>query len=506
MPEGFAQEGWLAWGVGLLIGFPLLAVLFGEMLFRAENAAGVPTRSLGRALLFVLPSLVVYLLFTRVLELDDANVWVRIAASAFWIGAIYLALALFNMVWSRGAEDEASWRNKVPTLVINIARLFFILLGFAFVVSTIWGVDLGKMLAALGVGSIVLGLALQDTLGGLFAGITLISARQFNVGDWIKAGDVVGQVVTVNWYSVSLRTFEDDLLVIPNSVLARDTFRNYSRPNPLHMERIVIQFSEELPPNRVREALLEAARLTPGVLDAPPPQVMLRELADDAGAYEAHLFFDDYARIDGIRDAYLTHAWYAAKRHGLVFPIEDHQVFHFRGREMNLGSDDRIAPEQLADTLAELDLFSLPREVLETFSEGAAILRYGKGERIIQEGQRSDAIYVLLTGHVHTFAYDAEGKAHSMGTASPGELFGIVSALRHRDSLVSVFADSDVQVARLKPERMEDVLQAHPEVAQEVEQAIDARLESIEALRRRDRDRHGMAPTRSEPLGVTHDR
>jgi len=487
VPDWLVQESWLAWGIGLLIGFPLLAILFGELLHRIEGRTGASYRSLGRALLFVLPSLVVYLLLTKVLEMGGDDVWVRIAASVFWIGAIYLVLALFNLLWAGAGVDEVGWQSRVPTLVVNIARLFFILLGVAFVISSVWGVDLGKMLAALGVGSIVLGLALQDTLGGLFAGITLISARQFNVGDWIKAGEVVGQVITVNWYSVSLRTFEGDLLVIPNSVLARDTFRNYSRPTPLHMERIIIQVSEEHPPNKVREALLEAARLTPGVLDDPSPQIVLRELADDAGAYEAQLFFSDNAEIDEIRDAYLTHAWYAAKRHGLVFPFEDHQLFHFRGSEMNLGSDDRVTPEQLAERLAELDLFGLPREVLEPLAEGAAILRYGKGECIIQRGDRSDAIYVLLTGQVHTFAYDGDDKAHSMGIALPGELFGIVSALRHRDSLVSVFADTDVQVARLKPGRVENLLQAHPDFAQELEQAIDTRLESIKALQRKER-------------------
>ena len=131
------------------------------------------------------------------------------------------------------------------------------------------------MLAALGVGSIVLGLALQDTLGGLFAGITLISARQFQIGDWIKAGDVVGQVISINWHSVTLKSFEEDLLVIPNSVLASNIFYNFSRPDKIHMERVTIVFSDDHPPNMVRTALLEAALSTPGVLHNPPPQIHL---------------------------------------------------------------------------------------------------------------------------------------------------------------------------------------------------------------------------------------
>ena len=189
--------------------------------------------------------------------------------------------------------DDDAWQSRVPNLILNIARLFFILLGIAFIISAIWNIDLGQMLAALGVGSIVLGLALQDTLGGLFAGITLISARQFQIGDWLKTNDVIGQVISINWHSVTLKTFEEDLLVIPNSVLASNTFYNYSRPDKIHMERVTTIFSDDHPPNMVREALMEAALSTPGVLHDPRPMIHLRDLKED-GAYEAMLYYDDY--------------------------------------------------------------------------------------------------------------------------------------------------------------------------------------------------------------------
>ncbi len=387
MFDTLAQDIWLAWGIGLLIGFPLLMILFGEMLYRIEDTEKhEPSRSLlGNAQYFVFPSLVIYLLLTKVVGFESENVAVRATATIFWISLIYLVLSVFNMFWLKKSAGDG-WQSRVPTLVLNIARLFLVAFGVAFVTSLIWGVDLGQMLAALGVGSIVLGLALQDTLGALFAGITLISARQFQVGDWLKTGDVVGRVITVNWHSVSLETFEGDLLVIPNSVLASNTFHNYSRPKRVHMERVIIQFCEEHPPNMVRQALLEAARNTPAVLEEPAPQVILRELADDAGAFEAQIYFSDYADIDAVRDAYLTRAWYAAKRYGIVFPFEDHQLFHFSSTEMNLGKDDTVTPDTLRQKLMELDVFGLSREQLNTLLVNAETARFGSGERVISPG------------------------------------------------------------------------------------------------------------------------
>ncbi len=483
MLDWLLQESWLAWGVGLLIGFPLLTILFGEMLYRIESDGGAPG-SLGSTLYFVLPSLVVWLLLTNVLELSGDNVWVRTAATLFWISLIYLALSAFNLLWSsRGDED--GWHNRIPSLVLNIGRLFFVLFGVAFVMSSVWGIDLGKMLAALGIGSIVLGLALQDTLGGLFAGITLISARQFKVGDWLKTGEVTGQVVTVNWYSVTLRTLENDLLVIPNSVLARDTFRNYSHPSPVHMERVIIRFWEEHPPNLVRKALLEAACSTPGVLEEPAPKVILRELADDAGAYEALLCVDDYGRVDEIRDAYLTRAWYAAKRYNIVFPYEDYQLYHFSGSEMNLGSDDLVTPDRLVDRLLELELFGLARGDMEEICRGARIQRFGAEEQVLYAGREYRSFLVVLRGSARKYVVDDEGREQGLGSAESGDLLGIVAALRHCRNRINIYAEGDLQVVELAPEAVQKVLESNPGFAQELEGAIETRLETMSSILRR---------------------
>ncbi len=500
MPDWLLQESWLAWGVGLLIGFPLLTILFGEMLYRIESSNKGSRSSLGYALYFVLPGLVLWLLLTNVLELDDSNVWVRLAATLFWISLIYLGLALFNLFWS-GHTAEEGWQSRIPSLVLNIVRMFFILLGIAFVMSSVWGIDLGKMLAALGVGSIVLGLALQDTLGGLFAGITLISARQFKVGDWLKTGDVTGQVVTVNWYSVTLKTLENDLLVIPNSVLARDTFRNYSQPSPVHMERIIIQFWEEHPPSLVRKALLEAAHATPGVLEEPSPQVILRELADDAGAYEALLYFDDYGQIDVIRDAFLTRAWYAAKRYNIVFPYEDYQLYHFAGSEMNRGSDDLVTPEKLLDRLVELEVFELSAEEMEDLVRGAVIQRFGAGEQILRAGEEYGKFFVVLRGSARKYVVDHEGREQSMGTAEPGDLIGVVAALRHCKNMITVYASSDVQVVELSLGSVEQVLKSNPQFAQDLEQDIEVRLETIDSILQRS-DRAGRRGDGAHPADL----
>lgn len=485
MPEWLGNETWLAWGVGLLIGFPFLMILFGEMLYRIEGRNQKDNnrhRFLVNAQFFVLPSLVIYLLLTQVMGLTHDHIVIKVVASIFWISFLYLIVSSFNLFWQSKATNDDSWQSRVPTLVLNIARLFFILLGVALIVSTIWEIDLGQMLAALGVGSIVLGLALQDTLGSLFAGITLISARQFQVGDWLKTGDVTGQVTAINWHSVTLKTFEDDSLVIPNSMLAGETFHNLSRPSKHHMERITIDFCEDHPPNQVRNALLEAAHNTPGVLKDPAPKILLKKLADDAGGYEAQLYFDDYADIDKIYDDYLTRAWYAAKRHGVVFPFEDHLLFQARATEMDQGKDDTIEAEQLVDTLLALAPFSLSRTELETLTIGASIQRFGIGEQFIYNNQETDGLYVVLTGKARKTTYDYQNQQQNMGSAYPGDLIGLIATIRHDESMINAYAEQDTQLAILQNNAVKSVLKTNAKFASALEQGIETRLKSLQAV------------------------
>ncbi len=483
MPEWLGNETWIAWGVGLLIGFPFLMILFGEMLYRIEGRSENNRHAfLANAQYFVLPSLVLYLLLMQVMGLTHENIIIKVVASVFWISFIYLVVSTFNLFWQSSADDENAWQSRVPSLVLNIARLFFILLGVALVVSTVWEVDLGQMLAALGVGSIVLGLALQDTLGSLFAGITLISARQFQVGDWLKTGDVTGRVIAINWHSVTLETFEDDSLVIPNSMLARETFHNLSRPSKIHMERITIDFCEDHPPNQVRNALLEAAHSTPGVLREPAPRIILKALADDAGKYEAQLYFDDYAKYDTLYDEYLTRAWYAAKRHGVVFPFEDHLLFQARAAEMDQGIDDTIEDDELIDKLVELDSFTLSRDELDVLTAQAKIKRFGSGEKFITLDAECDGLYVVLTGKARKTTKNYKGEEKNMGSAYPGDLIGLISTIRHDESMINAYAELDTQLVILNSDSVRSVLKSNPKFAFSLEQGIETRLKSLQAV------------------------
>ena len=258
MTEILATD-WFVWGVGLILVFQLLVILLGEAIYRADRRT-LPIGGIFRALRnIVLPFAVLFVFLTRLLEFDRDSVVVRLVETALWVSVVYAVLLIFNVLVFENAAKE-SWRSRAPKLFQDLIRLLLVVIGAAIVLSVVWRQDLGGLIAALGVGSIVLGLALQETLGNLMSGIALFFERPFSVGDWISVGGKSGQVVQVSWRSVHLRTAERNLLVLPNSALGRETITNYSQPTDQQMLRLSFSFGLDAPPNRVKEMLVEVAQ------------------------------------------------------------------------------------------------------------------------------------------------------------------------------------------------------------------------------------------------------
>ncbi len=288
MLDFIVKQDWLPWTWVLVLGFPLSIVLLGEAIVRLERRKKplvVPLRTLRN---FVLPTLALFLLLVKVLQLDSKTTSVRLVETLLWVFIIYTALTAINILLFEEAKP-GSWQSQTPKLFLDLSRFFLVLVGTAMVLSTVWKANLAGFLTALGVGSVVIGLALQDSLGNVFSGIALLFERPIAVGDWVQIGDNTGKVIEVTWRSVHLRTWSRDLLVVPNSELAKSKLKNLSRPALLHQEIFEIGFSYDDPPNKVKQVLKQTALETEGVLSEPAPWVYLVTYSDYYISYKVGL-------------------------------------------------------------------------------------------------------------------------------------------------------------------------------------------------------------------------
>ena len=480
------------WVFVLVLGFPLLMLLLGEALRwlqRHQPGFVVPLAIVRN---WTLPSLALYLLLVDLLARPRSAVGVRISETLVWITLIMAALSLLNVILFEGAP-QGSWQAKVPKLFRDLGRFLLVLIGSAIVLSSVWGADLGGFLTALGVGSLVLGLALQDSLGNIFSGVALLFEQPIAMGDWVQIGESLGQVVEVNWRAVHLQTTNDDLMVIPNSELAKGQFTNFSRPTPLHRVEVPFSFSYDDPPNRVRQLLIAAALEIPDVLSTPPPDVVVASYGDFAINYKAQIFAPDFRTGDGIQDEMNRRIWYLAKRHGLTMPYPMQQEVPYAS----------TAPTPVQQGLACLRLLrstpgfaSLSSERLEHLLADCEVRSYATHEVVLHRQMPLDGLYLILSGEAELVVPDATGRPCSLGVLLKGECFGEKSSLLHgRIAESTVRACDDLEVLVIPAERLQEVLVESPRLASDLAEVLEIRQRAVETVLEAGLQRRGPAGT-----------
>jgi len=213
----------------------------------------------------------------------------------WWILGAWLFKSLLDLVLRRTFfpdNDEPHARR----LFADLASGLIYVLAFVGIVGVVFKEPVSTFLATSGVVAIVLGLALQNTLGDVLSGLAINIERPFGAGDWISVADQAsGQVMQVNWRATRLRTWSHDIVVIPNSVVSKAIVTNHSRPKGPH--RCIIRLSIDLAvaPSRVIEALKVAAAGSPHVSRCTVPQAYACAFSDSLMRYELAFAIDSFA-------------------------------------------------------------------------------------------------------------------------------------------------------------------------------------------------------------------
>jgi len=157
-------------------------------------------------------------------------------------------------------SGQALGMTRSPTLVVNLARLVVAVLGVVLVLQNL-GINITPLITALGIGGLAVALALQDTLGNLFAGVHIILSRQVRPFDFVRlsTGDE-GKVIDVRGRNTTIETGDGSLLVVPNSTLATSIFKNHTLPTPQYWVSVDAGVSYANDLQHVERVTLEVAR------------------------------------------------------------------------------------------------------------------------------------------------------------------------------------------------------------------------------------------------------
>ena len=127
--------------------------------------------------------------------------------------------------------------------------------------------------------------------------------------------------------------------------------------------------------------------------------------------------------------------------------------------------------------------FDLTDDELKLITQKVHVHRYGKGEIILGAGDEPEGLYIVLEGQVKKSMLDTQRQKRGLGYANPGDLLGVVAVIRGNENISIARANSDCQLAVLDPVYIRQVLKDNPEFAHKIEQDIEVRLKTVNAIR-----------------------
>src|SRR5690242_6905524 len=244
------------------------------------------------------------------------------------VSAIKLLLVgIVGYLFVRGLNSiffaAAFWFKRIdaPTLIRNIftivAFTILFLIAFTFLFPD---VNLGALFTTSAIFGVILGLALQDTLGNFFAGISLQADRPFQVGDVITVGAQrhTGVVEEISWRAIKIRTFQNHIVLINNSSAAKEPIEVCPRDN-LNARIVFFNALYTDSPAKTIHVVREAVREADNVSERVTPVVRIRNLGDNGVDYEVKYWLEDYAKYNDTDALIRQRIWYAFRRAGLNF-------------------------------------------------------------------------------------------------------------------------------------------------------------------------------------------
>jgi small-conductance mechanosensitive channel len=390
---------------------------------------------------------------------------------------IYIAIAFFVV---RAVDylvfDLVSRRRnvKAPVLLREIVSIFLFVILLAWAASFIFEAKVTAFLAGGTVLAAVLGLALQETLGNLFAGIALALEDSFEVGDVIRSGDHIGIVESVRWRGTRLRTFQNHIVIVPNSIMARAHLEIFPKHN-LNARVLQIGIDYNVPPAVALSVLTQAASHVDGVSTQLPAFARVGGFGDSSVLYEIKYHMLDYSERDRIDADIRKAVWYALRRNGLPipFPIRTHVKY-----EPPSSRSQSDAPE-IAERLSRIDILSaVTPEGLDAIAAATRVHTFGKGETILRHGTAGDSMFVVHSGMVSVRVDEAE-----IARLGEGDVFGEMALLTGENRAADVVALTDVVVIEITKDALQPVLRDHPELAASISSKMMERRGSLDSLK-----------------------
>ena len=381
---------------------------------------------------------------------------------AWWFWAAWFLVGLLRafVVFQRSPREAKLLQDL-------LAGLIYLAAAFA-IIAYVFDLPIKGLLATSGVVAIILGLALQSTLGDVFSGIVLSFSRPYRPGDWISVeGGTDGRVIELNWRATYILTARRDLAIVPNSTIAKSKIVNVSSPSGLHGTAVTVQVDSRTSPSRCSEILEHAIRNSRLIVATPAPTITVKTINASYAEFEIAFFVEELASTIKAQN----------------------ELFDFIHRHLAAADIDLAAPQNgpVADGNLRKSRTRIERllelvDIFTTFTteERAAIAAklkrrsYDEDETLVERGIVLQSLFIVGSGVVSITREGIEGDMEVL-RLGPGDHFGEIGMLTGAASTGRFSALVPATIYELAKADLTPILEARPPVAQELCRALARR-------------------------------
>ena len=238
-------------------------------------------------------------------------------------------IANFSKHWldEWASKTESTADDRLIPLVAKILKAVTIILGFFFVFDT-WNINLSPLLATAGIAGIAIGFAVRDSLANILGGIQLVLDKTFKVGDKIQldSGEM-GEILDIGIRSTKLKTYDHEVIYIPNGILANTKIKNFTVPDL--SVRVNVNFGVEYgsDPEKVRSVILDAVKKIDSVIEEPSPVVQFLNMADSSLDFVARVWVNNWTEAYSTKLKVTDEIYSALNKAKIGIPFPTRTVF-----------------------------------------------------------------------------------------------------------------------------------------------------------------------------------
>ncbi len=381
-------------------------------------------------------------------------------------------LVLKTALRSSSQSEISSLLKTVISIIVYIVAFFVIFQ------SQYPGVQLAPLFTGSTIIGIVVGLALQDTLGNLFAGIALQADQPFQVGDVVSfTNKAAGVIEAVSWRGVKIRTFQNKLLVISNSVLGKELIEVAPKDN-LNARLVFFNTLYTNSPAKTTQVIRDAVRQVENVSAKIRPVVRIRNFGDSGIDWEVKYWADDYKRFNDTDALIRERIWYAFSREDLHFAFPTRTVY------MQQAAQEQTIDDYLnltAERLSRIPIFApLCDEELQKLARASQNRVFAPGEPIVRRGQEGNSMFVITRGRVDVQVLQGKD-VKTINSLTESDYFGEMSLLTGEPRTATVVAAIETEVVQISKTALKPIFEANPDLVQSVCELIEERRVALDA-------------------------